>query len=194
MAWTTAGSIKGPKGDTGDAGPAGSAGATGATGATGPAGPQGEQGDTGPAGPQGVAGEDGAGIEIAGSVANYAALPSGLGPSDAGDGYIVTSPDGKLYIWDGTAFPADGNGVAFRGPQGPAGAQGPQGVQGTQGVKGDTGDAGATGADGATGATGATGPRGSKWFTGGGVPNGVSGSVPGDLYLDTTTGTVYELS
>lgn len=72
------------------------------------------QGDQGPAGE---------GIEIAGSVATYANLPSGLGAPDAGKGYLVES-DGLLYIWDGTKFPADGNGVAFQGPPGTPGNHG----------------------------------------------------------------------
>jgi len=129
-------------------------------------------------GPQGPPGADGAGIEIAGSVATYAALPTSLGPADAGDGYLVEA-DGLLYIWDGTAFPSNGNGVEFRGPEGPQGPQGPQGIQGETG---------------ATGSTGATGPRGSKWFTGSGAPGTVTGSAVGDFYLDVTDGTVYELT
>ena len=70
-----------------------------------------------PTGPQG---DPGAGIAIAGSVATYAALPGGLGPGDAGDAYFVTA-DGKLYIWDGSAFPSIGSGVEFRGPPGSPG-------------------------------------------------------------------------
>lgn len=129
----------------------------------------------GPQGPTGPAGADGAGVAIAGSVATYANLPTTLGPADAGDGYLVES-DGLLYIWSGTAFPSNGAGVAFQGPQGP---------QGIQGVAGATG---------ATGSAGATGPRGSKWFTGSGAPTTVSGSAVGDFYLDVTDGTVYELT
>lgn len=166
MAWTVAGNIRGPEG------PAGPAGSTGPAGDTGPAGSQ------GPAGAQGIQGEAGVSLDIQGTVATYANLPGS--PAD-GDAYIVAA-DGKLYFYDGTAWPADGAGVPFVGPQGPAGAQGIQG------------DAGATGATGAAGADGATGPRGSKWFTGAGVPSGVSGSVAGDMYLDTQTGDVYELS
>jgi|GEM_PF-1359173 len=116
----------------------------------GPEGPQ------GPVGPQGPAGEDGAGIEIAGSVPTYGDLPTDLGPGDAGAGYLVQS-DGLLYIWSGTAFPTDGDGVEFRGPEGP---MGPQGIQGPAGPKGDQGERGAEGAPGAKGDTGATGPAG----------------------------------
>ena len=132
------------KGDTGPAGPQGPAGPAG------PAGPQGPQGETGPQGvqgeqgPQGPAGEDGAGIEIAGTVATYADLPTNLTPEDDGKGYYVES-EGRLYIWNGTSFPADGDGVHIQGPQGPQGIQGVQGEQGPQGVQGP---AGANGADG----------------------------------------------
>lgn len=129
-------------------------------------------------GPQGPPGQDGAGIEIAGSVATYANLPTTLGPADAGDGYLVEA-DGLLYIWDGTAFPANGSGIEFRGPEGP------QGIQGIQGVQGETGD---------QGIQGDPGPRGSKWFTGTGAPGTVSGSAVGDFYLDVADGTVYELT
>lgn len=87
MAWTVSGNIKGPQGVPGA---------------------KGDKGDTGTAG---------AGVSIAGTVATYAALPSGLGPSDNGKGYLV-SADGKLYVWDGTQFPADGAGANFQGPAG----------------------------------------------------------------------------
>lgn len=105
---------------------------------------RGPQGPEGPQGPQGPKGEDGAGIEIAGSVSTYAELPTWLGPEHSGDGYIVLA-DGKLYIWDGSAFPPDGSGVAFRGPEGPQGPQGEQGPQGPQGEQGPIGPTGNTG-------------------------------------------------
>ena len=163
MAWTVTGSIKGPKGDTGD---------------------------TGPEGPQGIQGPAGEGIAIAGSVATYGDLPDDLDAGDTGDGYLVEA-DGLLYIWSGTSFPADGEGVEFQGPQGP---QGPQGDTGPQGPQGDPGPTGSTGATGATGATGPTGPRGTNWYTGSGAPSSVPGSQVDDLYLDTATGDVYKLS
>lgn len=151
---------------------------TGPTGAQGPTGSQGIQGIQGPPG------EDGAGVAIAGQVDTYGDLPGGLGAGDAGDGYLVDA-DGKLYVWSGTAFPADGSGVEFRGPTGATGAQGDTGPTGSQGIQGDTG---------ATGSTGATGPRGATWFTGSGAPSSVPGSAIGDLYLDTDDGAVYLLS
>lgn len=67
--------------------------------------------------PKGDKGDDGAGISIAGTVADYASLPSGLGSGDAGNAYFVTA-DGLLYIWSGSAFPADGSGTVFQGPAG----------------------------------------------------------------------------
>jgi hypothetical protein len=123
-------------------------------------------------------------VRIAGQVATYAALPTGLGPSDAGSGYLVDA-DGLLYTWSGTGFPADGAGVEFRGPTGPTGPQG---------ATGPTGATGATGSTGSTGATGATGARGATWFTGSGVPGSISGAVANDLYLDTASGDVWTLS
>lgn len=122
----------GPKGDTGDEGP------------QGPKGDKGDKGDTGDTGPMGPQGPVGAGLEIAGSVALYADLPSGLGPGDAGSAYFVEA-DGMLYIWNGSAFPADGMGTVFQGPQGDAG---PKGDQGDPGPKGDKGDPGVAGVDG----------------------------------------------
>lgn len=166
MAWTQTGNLKGPKGDTGAQGPAG------------PKGDPGEQGPIGPQGPQGPAGVDGKGVEIAGQVPTYEALPTGLTAEDAGKGYLVEA-DGDLYVWTGSAFPAKGSGANFQGPAGPEGPQGPAGAQGIQGVKGDTG---------------AQGPRGTKWFTGAGTPTTVAGAVAGDMYLDTTSGTTYVLA
>lgn len=132
----------------------------------------------GPQGDPGPAGQDGAGVEIAGSVATYGDLPGALGSADAGDGYLVNA-DGLLYVWDGTAFPPDGSGVQFRGPQGDQGIQGPQGDPGPAGDPGAQGDPGV---------------RGSQWFTGSGAPTTIVGSLPGDFYLDVTDGTVYELT
>lgn len=168
MAWTQQGSLKGPKGDTGDPGPAGSPGATGPAGADGS---------------NGVDGVDGASVSIAGMVPTYADLPTNLTDTlaDRGDGYLVEA-DGLLYVWGGTSFPADGSGVQFRGPRGYTGDTGPAGATG------------ASGADGMNGAAGADGARGSMWFTGDGVPSGISGSLPGDMYLDNQTGTYYYLS
>lgn len=187
MAWTQTGNLKGPKGDTG---PVGAQGAQGIQGPPGPVGPKGDQGATGPEGPQGKPGVDGKSVSIAGQVEAYADLPKNLTANDAGKGWLVEA-DGDLYVWSGTSFPANGSGTDFRGPAGPIGPQGPQGVQGNQGPAGQQGPAGP---QGPTGPTGATGPRGSKWFTGSGAPGTISGALPGDMYLDTVSGTTYQLS
>jgi hypothetical protein len=51
------------------------------------------------------------------------------------------------------------------------------------------------GPQGAMGSTGPTGTRGSIWFNGAGPPpTPISGSLPGDYYLDTTSGDVYVVS
>lgn len=167
MAWQSTGvSLKGPKGDQGE---------------------RGLQGVQGIQGIPGDPGEDGKGIQISGQVATYAELPSGLQASDAGRAYLVEA-DGKLYVWSGTAFPANGSGADFRGPRGLQGLQGIQGEVGNTGAKGDKGD------KGDTGLTGQTGQRGTKWFRGTGAPGTISNSLPGDLYLDQSDGSVYELS
>jgi hypothetical protein len=166
MAWTQLTNIKGP------------------AGAAGPQGAGGAQGVQGVAGPAGV---DGKAVQVAGQVATYALLPNNLTSADAGKGYLVEA-DGDLYVWSGTAFPADGSGTDFRGP---VGAAGPQGVPGATGAQGT---AGAQGTDGAAGATGATGVRGSKWYTGSGAPGTIAGSMAGDHYQDLNNGDVYSLS
>ena len=83
----------------------------------------GQPSTTSPALLTGPRGEDGVGIEIVGSVATYANLPSGLGAGDAGKAYLVEA-NGLLYIWDGVQFPTEENGVEFRGPQGDQGLRG----------------------------------------------------------------------
>lgn len=167
MAWSVSGNIRGPQGPQGE------------TGDEGPQGPQGPQGNQGPTGGTGAQGEPGVSLDIEGSVSTYGDLAGLPSPQD-GQAWLVLA-DGKLYFYDG-GFPANGAGVAFRGPEGP---QGPQGVQGDDGEQGPAGS---------PGSTGSTGARGSQWFTGAGVPSGIGGSLPGDMYLNTTNGDVYQLS
>jgi hypothetical protein len=137
----------GLRGETGSQGPAGPAGAPGesatvsvGTTTTLPAGSSATVTNTGttsdavfnfgiPKGDKGDKGDAGAGLVITGSVATYADLPNDLGPEDAGKAYFVEA-DGKLYVWSGTQFPADGEGSQFEGPQGPAGQDGQDGADG----------------------------------------------------------------
>lgn len=150
---------QGPKGDKGDTGAQGPQGPQGEPGPQGPKGDTGEQGAEGPAGPQGAAGEKGdpgVGISINGEVATYEDLPSDLTSEDAGKAYIVKA-DGKLYVWTGASFPADGEGSDFRGPKGDQGEQGPQGIQGPAGPQGEPGPAGEVGPQGPQGIQGEPG-------------------------------------
>lgn len=128
----------GPKGETGEPGPAGPKGETGETGPAGPKGepgPKGETGEVGPAGPRGdtgPAGKDGASVSYEKMVATYSDLPSTLGSGDKGKGYIVQA-DGRIYVWDGSKFPANGEAPEFRGPAGPKGDTGETGPAGPPG-------------------------------------------------------------
>lgn len=211
----------GPQGTTGSTGAQGAVGATGsqgpsgATGTPGAVGATGAQGPTGATGPAGADGEDGTSVTIAGSVANAAALPTDLGPSDAGDGYI-TQDDGHLHVWSGTAFTDVGTVRGPEGPTGPAGTSGavgatgatgsagsvgPQGATGPTGSAGTPGATGATGA-GATGATGATGSAGAVGLQGATGPQGTAGTtgatgatgVAGAVGATGPIGTAYALS
>ena len=211
MAWSTQGNIKGPAGNDGVS-PTVAVG----TVATGAAGSSASVTNTGSPSeavfdfviPKGDKGDDGAGVEIAGSVATYGDLPTGLTGSDAGKGYFVEA-DGDLYIWDGSAFPADGSGITFQGPPGTAATIAigtvTTGAAGGSASVTNVGTASAaelnfsiprgdTGAKGDTGDTGAAGTNGSKWFNGSGAPGSVAGAVAGDYYLDVDSGDVYLLS
>lgn len=190
MAWSQVGSLKGPKGDAGEQGLDGAQGPIGPQGEPGTQGPIGPEGPVGPVGPEGPAGEDGAGIEIGGSVAKYGDLPTDLTEADAGKGFLVEE-DGRLYIWSGTAFPASGAGVEFRGPEGPAG---PAGETGPQGAEGPAGGVGPQGEKGETGPQGEEGVRGSKWYFGTGAPGQIDGVLPGDAYLDSASGVYYHMT
>jgi hypothetical protein len=95
-----------------------------------PIGRKGDKGDKGDQGIQGTAGLTGAtgtGIQIDGTVATYAALPSG---APDGSQYVVTA-DNLLYVKQGGAWPSNGAGLNYRGPQGTAGTNGTNGTNGT---------------------------------------------------------------
>ena len=171
-------------------------------------GPQGPIGPQGPQGPQGVA------VDLQGSVALVASLPT-TGNS-VNDAYIVDE-DGDLYVWNGLSWYSAGQIVGPQGPQGPQGIQGPkgdtgnastvagptgpQGPQGLQGPKGDTGDAstvpgpqGPIGPQGPKGDTGdastVAGPTGPTGLTGPTGPTGPQGpqGLKGDTGLTGPTG------
>lgn len=126
----------------------------------------------GPPGSDGPPGPPGQGLEITGGVDTYADLPDDAADNDA---YVVLA-DGKLYIRVAGSWPADGAGVAFRGPKGDTGDQGLQGIQGD---KGDTGDQGIQGIKGDTGAKGDTGDQGIQGIKGDQGAQGVPGTGNG---------------
>lgn len=77
----------------------------------------------------GTDGKDGQGIAIAGSVDTYADLAGKKTTAKAGDGYLVKRgsegiDDGLLYIFDGSDFPPEADGVKFQGPKGEQGDDG----------------------------------------------------------------------
>lgn len=76
---------------------------------------------------------------------------------------------------------------SLKGPKGDTGATGPQGERGPQGIQGPQGKKGDTGAQGPKGDTGA---RGVGIRCGSGAPSGTA--VAGELYIDTSTGDLYE--
>jgi len=114
--------LEGPEGPMGPTGPSG-----------GPTGPTGSQGGLGPAGPQAIS------INLLGTVADFASLPST--GQDFSDTYLA-SDDDNLYFWDNSAW------VSLGPIVGPTGATGPQGITGL------SGEDGATGAQGELGSVG----------------------------------------
>jgi len=165
-AFSNAGVYRGPIGATGPVG------ATGATGATGPTGAAGRS------------------INIKGTKANIAALPSSGNTS--GDSWIVLT-DLHLYVWDGATWLDAGQ---FQGPTGATGpatisvgtvsTTGPAGTpsvtnSGTSSVavfdfilqQGPTGITGPTGTSGSVqiGTVGSTGPTGNASVTNSGTVN-----------------------
>ena len=83
----------------------------------------------------------------------------------------------------------------IKGPAGPAGPQGNVGATGAQGPAGADGAQGPPGAQGPAGPTGATGPqgtRGSTWTVQPNAPGTIPGSLPGDMFLNSATGDIYQ--
>lgn len=126
---------------------------------------------------------------------------------------------GHLAVWDGTTWHDAGKIEGPPGPAGPAGplstTPGPTGgvgpaatltaapaalavgaaptVTAVAGKPGEYVIALPVGADGVAGAAGGAGPRGSRWRTGAGAPSSDPSDLPGDMYLNATTGDVYQL-
>ena len=193
------GDLKGEKGDPGAQGPQGE---------TGPQGPKGDQGIQGVKGDKGDKGDTGDPFTIAKTYESISAMNAGYTTDGVKVGQFVIIDTGnvedednaKLYLKGSTAYNYIGDlsgATGMTGPQGPkgdtgaTGEQGPRGEQGIQGVKGDKGD------------TGAAGAPGSKWYNGTGITgtsttetiysnSGVSSARVNDMYLNTSTGAVYQ--
>lgn len=133
----------------------------------------------------GPKGEPGAGLAINGSVDTYSELPNDLGPDDAGKAWF-NQDDGKLYVWTGTRFPAEGQGSQFEGPEGPAG---PTGFSPTASVTkaGDTTTITITDKNGTTTATVQDGAQLTDGIINGAANNAVS--VTGSKIALSTIGT-----
>ena len=177
---------------------------SGVTGMTGPQGAKGETGATGAPGSKWYTGDKITGTSTTETVFSG----SGIASARVNDMYLNTST-GAVYQCTvaGAASAAKWKYVgSIKGAKGDTGAQGPQGEKGATGAQGPQGEKGATGATGPQGAkgdTGAAGTPGSKWYNGTGVTgtsttgtvfsdSGVSSARVGDMYLNTSTGAVYE--
>ena len=196
--WFSAGSPggtgpRGPVGPQGAVGPKGSKGDLGDKGDLGPEGPIGPEGIQGPFGPEGDKGDPGYGINLLGSVAKRADLPTT--GNNVQDGWNITDED-VIAIWievtvgvfdwyfmDQVAGP-----IGPTGPQGtigPEGPTGPQGIQGLQGPQGDPfiyDDFSEVQLDNLTGPEGPEGPQGPKGNPGDGT---VTAVLP--IYVDENT-------
>lgn len=147
-------------------------------GIPGPPGPEGPMGPPGPAGEDGADGADGA---------------PGVGvPTGGTAGQVLAKVDGTDYNthWVDQTGSGGGDGVdeVFVGVDQPSDPTGlPPSLELWY-------DPDAT-ADAITGPPGPAGDDGTRWFDGAGAPvEPIAGANPGDYYLDTTTGNVWQLT
>jgi hypothetical protein len=124
------------------------AGIDGVDGAAGPIGPQGV---TGPQGNVGPTGSQGTNIQLKGTVAAVANLPSS--GNVVNDAYFVTDQT-AVHVWTGSAWVSVGPIIGPTGLTGSTGLTGPTGAAST--VEGPLGPQGIAGPTGPTGATGPT--------------------------------------
>ena len=196
--WAYRGSIRGVQGARGAQGPVGVQGARGVVGPTGPQGSRGAQGDTGAQGNRGAQGV----IGLVGPTGPQGAQGDrGLAGVQGSRGEAGAQGNRGAQGVIGLVGPTGPQGA--QGDRGIAGVQGSRGAAGAQGNRGAQGDTGAQGNRGVQGARGAQGERGSEWHTGtaitgtatgGTVFTGstISNALAGDMYLNTSTGYVYE--
>ena len=159
---------------------------------------KGEKGDTGAAGQRGSAWYSG--TAITGTVTSGTVFSgSGITSALVNDMYLNTST-GAVYKCT-KAGAANTATWAYAGSiKGATGAKGDKGDTGAQGPQGEKGE---TGPQGVKGDTGAAGAPGSKWYNGTGITgtsttetiysnSGVSSARVNDMYLNTSTGAVYQ--
>src|SRR5215831_9029883 len=132
------------------------------------------------------------GILLSGRVPTYSALPPG--PHPAGTAYLVDA-DGLIYVWNGSAFPANGAGLNLDGPQGPTGLPGSPGATGPTGPAGPPGPTGPIGPTGNTGAPGINGTDGIDGADGLGYyatsPDNILVDLASPLSFNTQSGLAY---
>ena len=115
---------------------------------------------------------------------------------------VLTSADAVTFA-DGETLQQKLASGKLKGDKGDTGATGPKGLKGDTGATGPKGDTGATGPQGPKGATGATGTRGSRWNVGTVITGtnttatifngtGITDSLIGDYYLNSSTGLFYK--
>lgn len=135
------------------------------------------------------------GIALNGWVATYSALPTGLTAAQAGYTLMVQA-DQRMYVWSGSAWPANGQGFSAGGPPGPTGPTGAVGPANTLSV-----GSVATGSPISVTITGSAPnqtisfvlPEG-RWWTGTGAPGTITNALSGDMYIDNSgTGNIYQL-
>ena len=105
----------------------------------------------------------------------------------------ITGNNGDLYL-DTSLGNVYQNVVGVWGTTPIETLKGDTGATGPQGPQGDKGDAGAPGKDGASGPAGTNGTNGTNavWSTGANDPTSTTAGNPGDLYLNTTSGEVWQ--
>lgn len=114
------------------------------------------------------------GIRIVGQIESESELPSAETYTGAyGDAYAVgQEAPFDFYIFTRSSLAGSGD---YWFPFGQISIAGPQGPQGVQGEKGDTGES-------------------SKWYVGSNVPQPTTLYKPGDMYLNVSTGNVYQFT
>ena len=183
-AWVDLGPFQGPVGSTGP------------QGIQGQVGPTGSQGNIGPVGPPGPPGGASAFTTLSSTYtmpavnATAVASVAAGGASQFNIGAIVyIAPIGYLAV---TAVNTGTNQMTLQN-LGYSVNQAPGSTAPSGNTLTGTGPQGPPGSTGGLGPTGPAGTAGTAWWNGTGAPGTVTGSHPGDYYLDVSLGDVYVL-